>query len=63
MLSPFSTSAVGIVDEAIEDGVGQRRIADGVVPMLDRHLAGNDGGRAAVAIGMSVPEECSRSFA
>ena len=33
----------GIVDEAVEDGVGQRRIADDVVPVFDRNLTGDDG--------------------
>jgi len=46
----FQDEAVGVVDEAVEDGVGQRRIADDVVPVFDRNLAGDDGGRAAVAI-------------
>jgi len=32
-------NAVGAVDEAIEDGVGECRIADHVVPMIDGHLA------------------------
>ena len=40
---PFQDEAVGVVDEAVEDGVGQRRIADDVVPVFDRNLAGDDG--------------------
>lgn len=39
----FQDEAVGVVDEAIEDGVGQCRIADDVVPVFDRYLAGDDG--------------------
>ena len=35
--------AVGVVHEAIEDGVGNGRIGDHVVPVLDVELAGNDG--------------------
>ena len=31
---------VGIVDDAVEDGVGKRRIANDVVPASDRYLAG-----------------------
>ena len=37
------------MDEAIEDGVGIGRVADGLVPVLDRKLACDDGGFAAVA--------------
>ena len=33
------------MDEAVEDGVGECRVADDVVPLLDRELAG-DYGRA-----------------
>ena len=43
-------NAVGAVDEAIEDGVRERRIADHVVPMIDGHLAGDDGGSLLIAI-------------
>jgi hypothetical protein len=32
---------VGVVDEAVEDGVGDGGIGDDLVPMLDRHLAGD----------------------
>ena len=35
---------------AIGDGIGQGRIADGLVPMLDGQLAGDDGGGAAVPV-------------
>ena len=41
---------MGVVDEAVEDGVGEGRIADDLVPVLDRHLAGDDGGGAPVAV-------------
>jgi hypothetical protein len=34
--------AVGIVDEAVEDGIGNGRIADHVVPVIDGNLAGDD---------------------
>ena len=33
---------VGVVDEAIEDGVGDGGIADDFVPAIDGHLAGDD---------------------
>jgi hypothetical protein len=42
--------AVGVVDEAIENGVGDGGIGNDLVPMLDRHLAGDDGRSALVAI-------------
>lgn len=38
------------VDEAIEHGVGDGRVADMLVPMRDRQLAGDDGGGAAVSV-------------
>src|SRR6266700_1188030 len=41
--------AVGVVDEAVEDGVGIGRIADDLVPFIDGDLAGEDGRAAAVA--------------
>ena len=34
--------AVGIVDKAIEDRVGDGRISDDLIPALDGHLAGDD---------------------
>jgi hypothetical protein len=50
MLSPFECEAVGVVDEAIEDGVGDGGVGDDLVPVLDRYLAGDDGRSALVAI-------------
>ena len=41
--------AITIVDEAIEDGVGQSRIAEAGMPLLDRKLAGEDRGFLVVA--------------
>jgi hypothetical protein len=35
---------VSVVDEPVEDGIGQGVIADGFVPMLQRKLAGDEGG-------------------
>ena len=37
---------MGVVDDAVEDGIGERGIADDVVPAVDRDLAG-EGGAAA----------------
>jgi hypothetical protein len=34
--------SVGVVDESVEDGVGECWIADRLVPVLDRQLAGHD---------------------
>jgi hypothetical protein len=41
---------MGVVDDAVEDGVGQGRLADQVVPFVDRDLAGDQRGAAAVAV-------------
>ncbi len=42
--------AIGIVDEPVEDGVGDGGVADDFVPSADRHLAGDDDGAHLVAI-------------
>ena len=41
---------VGVVDEPVEDGVGDGRIGDRLVPVIDRQLAGHDGRAAVVPI-------------
>ena len=41
---------VGVVHEPIEDGIGQRRLADGAVPLLERDLAGDEGGATLIAL-------------
>ena len=41
---------VSVVHQAVEDGVGQGRIADQFVPVVHRHLAGDQGRALAVAI-------------
>jgi hypothetical protein len=41
--------AVGIVDSAIEDGIGIGGIADEFMPFVDGDLAGDDGGSSAIA--------------
>jgi hypothetical protein len=46
----FEIDLVGVVHQPVEDGVGQGGIADEVVPLLDRQLAGDDGGALAVAV-------------
>ncbi|MBB4383660.1 hypothetical protein GGD61_008365 [Bradyrhizobium sp. SBR1B] len=42
--------AVGIVDEAIEDGVGDGWVADEVVPVIDGDLTGDEGRAAGVSV-------------
>ena len=41
---------VSVMDESVQNSIGQGRIADGLVPVLDRELAGDDRGAAAVAV-------------
>src|ERR1700681_710883 len=41
---------VGVMDDAIEDGVGKRRVADDLVPALDWKLAGDDDRAGVIAI-------------
>ena len=57
LLSLFSSQrftteleAVSVVDDAIENGVGQGWIADQVMPAIDRNLAGDQRRAAAVAV-------------
>ena len=42
--------AMGIVNDPVEDGVGESGLADQVMPAVDRDLAGDQGGAAAVTI-------------
>ena len=41
---------MGVVDETIEDCIGQGWVSDCFVPVLDRHLAGDNCGCATVAV-------------
>jgi len=41
---------MSVVDEAVENGVGERWAADDLMPLLDRNLAGDEGRGALVAI-------------
>jgi hypothetical protein len=36
--------------ETIQDGIGDRRLTEGLVPQSNRELAGHDGGAALYAI-------------
>jgi hypothetical protein len=42
--------AMGVVDDAVENGVGERRLADQLMPFVDRDLAVDQRGAAAVAV-------------
>jgi hypothetical protein len=42
--------AVSVVDEAVEDSVGDGGIGDDLVPVVDRYLAGDDGRTALMAV-------------
>ena len=51
---------MGIVDEAIEDGVGVGRVADDLMPFVDGDLTGEDGRAAAVAFFEDLVEIAAR---
>jgi hypothetical protein len=38
------------VDEPVENSIGDGRVGDDVVPVVDRQLAGDDGAATAVAV-------------
>ena len=38
------------MDEPVEEGIGEGRVADDVMPGVDGQLAGDDGGGAAVSV-------------
>jgi hypothetical protein len=41
---------MGVVDEAVENGVGIGWVADDLMPFVDRDLAGQDGRAAAITL-------------
>ena len=47
---PFELETIGVVDEAIEDGIGEGWLADEVVPGFDGELTGDQRRGAAMAI-------------
>jgi hypothetical protein len=53
---PAHLDAMGVVDQAVEDAVGQRGIADLFVPARDRQLRGQNRGSHLVAILTDLPE-------
>ena len=42
--------AVCIVDETVENGVGDGGVGDDLVPVIDGHLAGDDGGTTLMPV-------------
>ena len=46
----FEVDAMRAMDDAVEDGVAESRIADHLVPSIDRDLAGDQQGSPVVAI-------------
>ena len=46
----FESDAITVVDEPIEDGVGERRLVDVGMPLIDGELAGDERGFLVVAI-------------
>jgi hypothetical protein len=48
MLSPLRVSLWALGTSPVEDGVGVGRVGDHLVPVIDRQLAGHDGGAAIV---------------
>ncbi len=51
--------AVGVVDKAIQHGVGDRGISNHIVPVVHGDLAGNDGRALLVAIFDNLQEIAS----
>lgn len=43
-------NGVGIVYQPVEDGVGHGGIADLIVPVFDRQVAGHQGGTKAISV-------------
>ena len=55
--------AVGVVNDAVENGVGEGRLADQVMPAIDRDLAGDQRGAAAVAVFDDLQDVVARARA
>ena len=47
---PIQFQPISVVDDAIEDGIGEGWFADDVVPLVERKLAGNERGGLAMAV-------------
>ena len=46
----FQSDTVGVVDEAVEDGVTEGGITDDIMPVFDGQLAGDEGRATTVAV-------------
>ena len=46
----FQINGVSVMDEAVEDGIGEGGVADEFMPLLDRQLRGDDGGTESMAV-------------
>ncbi len=40
----FKLNSVSVVNQAVQDGIGNRGIPDMIVPIFNRELTGNQGG-------------------
>jgi len=47
---PLEIEPIGVVDQAVQDGVPDGGIGDAGVPFCDRHLSDDSCGRSAIAI-------------
>src|SRR6202043_4132813 len=47
---PIERKTMGVVHEAVEDSVGEGRIADDLVPGIDRQLAGDQRRAGAITV-------------
>lgn len=53
---------VGVMHEPVEDGIGEGGIADGVMPLGHRQLAGDHGRPGVVAIVQQLEQVAPRAF-
>jgi hypothetical protein len=50
MDSPFQGDLVGIVNESAKNGVGERGVCDGFVPVVEGQLGGDERGASLVSV-------------
>ena len=48
--SSFELNSVSIVNQPVHNGIGDGRVPDMIMPMINRELAGDEGGCAAAAV-------------
>ena len=46
----FERDLIGVVHEPVKNGIGQRRLPDRRVPVIDRELTGHQGGPTSMPI-------------